>query len=77
MLNGTLQLNMTHALDNALITKKEVARLLNVSVMTISRMMKRRELPYITVRSRIRFRIGDIEDYLASRRVESKQRRKP
>jgi len=58
---------------NKLLTIKQVADLLNVSITTIYRLTDDRDLPFYKVRGGLRFDLADVETYLQLTRVESKQ----
>lgn len=47
-----------------LLTKKEAAALLDVSVSTLERIAARREIGYYMIGSRMRFEKSDVENYL-------------
>lgn len=53
-----------------LLTIKEVADLLKVSVASIRRLQQGRKIPFIKVGGSVRFSKTDIEDYLKRIRVE-------
>ncbi len=52
-------------------TPDELAEYLNICTRTIYRMVQKREIPFIKVRGRVRFREKDIEKYLEGVRVEA------
>lgn len=58
---------------NKLLTIKQVADLLSVSITTIYRLVDNRDLPFYKVRGGLRFDLVDVETYLKQTRVESKQ----
>ncbi len=54
-----------------LLTIKDVATLLTVSVTTVRRLQQGRQLPFIKVGGGIRFAKNDIVEYLKKVRIES------
>lgn len=54
-----------------LLSKSQVAKLLNLSVATIGRLMYSRKLPFIKVLGSIRFSAKDVEKFLEECRVGS------
>ncbi|MBX7204115.1 MAG: helix-turn-helix domain-containing protein [Bacteroidia bacterium] len=50
--------------DETLLTRKEVAMLLKVSLVTINRWMKEGRIPYHRIHSRIYFRRSEVEEAL-------------
>jgi excisionase family DNA binding protein len=48
------------------ITKDELARILNVSFVTVDRLVREKAIGYIKVRSAVRFTKENIDDYLES-----------
>ena len=55
----------------ALLTLQEVARALRVSQITVRRLVERRVIPCFHVARRLRFKLADVESYLASRAVDA------
>ena len=55
---------------NKLLTIKEVAELLNISVVTVRRIMKRHEIVYYKLGGSIRFKQQDVESYLSQQKKE-------
>jgi len=51
-----------------LISKGEVARLLDVSVSFIEKLMAEEGLPYFKIGRSVRFRLGEVEEWLLKRR---------
>lgn len=51
-------------------TPYELADYFRISSRTVYRMVQKREIPFIKIRGRVRFRDEDIEQYLKSARVE-------
>lgn len=51
-------------MDNKLFTKKEILELLKVSLPTLNRIMAKGEIGYVKVRTQVRFRQVDIDNYL-------------
>ena len=58
---------------NKLLSKQEVADVLNVSVRTVSRIIKKSMLPIHRVERSIRIKCEDVEAYLEKRREEKKE----
>jgi excisionase family DNA binding protein len=54
-----------------LLTIPEVAGLLKVSVPTLRRLQRQRQIPFIKVGGCVRFSRSDVEAYLRQRRVQS------
>ena len=54
-----------------LLTIKEVADLLKVSIQTVRRLQQGRQLPFIKVGGAVRFSKSDLVEYLKKARVES------
>jgi excisionase family DNA binding protein len=60
-----------HFVDRApedLLDQDEVAELLGLSVSSIYRARQRGELPVVQIEGRIKFRVGDVEAFIASHR---------
>ena len=57
-----------HAPSGAFLTQREVAELLRLSELTIHRLVERGLLACYRLGRRVRFRVGDVEVYLAARR---------
>lgn len=54
-----------------LLTILEAADLLKISVPTLRRLQRQRQIPFIKVGGSVRFSTGDIASYLQRRRVSS------
>lgn len=54
-----------------LLTIKEVAELLKISVSGVRRLQQGRHIPFIKVGGNVRFALDDIVEYLKRRRVEA------
>lgn len=53
-----------------MLTIKEVASLLNVSIRTVHTIIKNRQLRFYRVRGQLRFDLADVNDYLQKRAVK-------
>lgn len=54
-----------------LLTVSEVADLLKISVPTLRRLQRQRQIPFIKVGGCVRFRRRDVADYVDRRRIPS------
>lgn len=54
-----------------LLTVADVARLLKISVSSVRRLQRRRQLPFVKVGGRVRYTRSDVAEYLARQRVEA------
>lgn len=54
-----------------LFTTDDLAKILNVSKVTIYRLVETRKIPFYKIKGSIRFAEKDIHDYLATNRIES------
>ena len=64
-------LSLPGGLPFALLTLQEVANALRVSQITIRRLVERRILPCFHVARRLRFKLADIERYLATHAADA------
>ena len=53
-----------------LLTKDEAAKYLRISVTTLGRMIRQREIPHIKLGRRVLFKMSDIDKYLESKKVK-------
>jgi excisionase family DNA binding protein len=58
---------------NKLLTIKQVAEMLSVSVTSVYRLIYSRSLPFYKIGGVLRFNSADVDVYLQQARVESKQ----
>ena len=56
-----------------LLTIKEVAEFLKISIPTVRRLQQERRLPFIKVGGSVRFTKSDVLDYLKKKRIEAIQ----
>ncbi len=52
-------------------TPDELAEYFCISPRTVYRMIQKRELPFIKIRNRVRFRPEDVENFIENARVEA------
>jgi excisionase family DNA binding protein len=63
--------------EEPMLTKRQVAELLNISVRSVDKMIRRRAIPYCRLGKIIRFRRSDIfEDFDRNRLVDSRTSRR-
>jgi excisionase family DNA binding protein len=56
-----------------LLTKRETAAILRVSISTIERMLRRGDLPYVKMNHATRILRRDVDAYIESHRIETHQ----
>lgn len=56
--------------ENELLTRKELAEFLRISIATLQTMMKNREIPFYKINKRIIFKKSDIDEWLKQRKIE-------
>lgn len=54
-----------------LLTVADVARLLKISVSSVRRLQRRRQLPFVKVGGHVRYTRSDVAEYLTRQRVEA------
>ena len=57
----------TTAMPKAALTPKEAAAYLSISLPTLHRLARADELPYVRIGRSLRFRVEDLDHFLASR----------
>lgn len=55
---------MKHKQGETMLTKTDVMQVLNVSLSTVNRLMKSKELPFQKIRGAVRFKRQDVDEYL-------------
>lgn len=60
-----------------LLTKRETAALLRLSVSTIERMLRRGDLPHVKMNYATRILRRDVDDYIESHRIDTRRSQTP
>jgi len=56
--------------DDRLLSKKQAAEYLNISIGTLEKLMREKELPYIKLERKVLFRKSDIDKFLEDRTIK-------
>lgn len=56
--------------ENELLTRKELANFLRISIATLQTMMKKNEIPFYKINKRILFKKSEIDEWLNQRKIE-------
>jgi excisionase family DNA binding protein len=64
-----MRVQKTSEADTKLWTKREVARVTNLSVRSVDNWIARKIIPYIKLKGSVRFIPSDVEAFIKSRRI--------